>query len=773
MRIAPQIAAACLLAWGSPALPRAFCVDDLLSAEEFGQMGFTPDGAKLVFERQVPFEQSGPFEYDTYPPLRRSRIYVQDVGSAAPPRLLISAGAQEGHTAGPLSPDGRSMVVLRLKGRAWDLGVVDLGGGKVRWLAITPELAQLGRTIAWRSDHELVIAARADAPLRLRSGWQARETLIARWAASAAGQAAISVTGAAPFAGGPSPPPSGALLHIDLRSGKQQRLASGDFYDLEVSPNGRFVAAMANLEALPPSPEPRLVATPNRRRNLVIADLSTGALSTGALSTPCPDCDLAPHLIAWSPRSDEVLVQGRRKGTLGLFRLSAQGVTEVPLGGLELVIDRTSEGHAIPRAAWWRGAPIALMRPPGGRADWYRLGAGAPENLTAALPGAPPLKLISLDEESLLLASQRGAWRVHQDGSVRAQAGVVPMAPKGFSLSSRERHNPASSPGLSSRAAPARNPGAGAPSALAQLNPQGGLDLVLSDPTPRVVMSLNHQFAEIDFAAVHPISAQGPDGRSFEHYLLLPRSAGAKPPRLIVVPYPGLDAYPPPRPYGGGTGRFPANAELMAAAGYAVLIPALPRAPGGEPAEGLAAQILAAVDLAAETVGGFDAERPVLWGQSFGGYTALMAATQSERFAAVIASAAPSDLASVRGVFDPHGEVRPQDGLSAYTIGWSEAGQAGLRSSPWEQPDLYVRNSPVFQAGKIGAPVLLIHGDIDFVRLSQAQEMFTALARQGKDVTLITAYGEGHVVSSPGNARTVYQQAFEWLAERRTGAAEP
>jgi dipeptidyl aminopeptidase/acylaminoacyl peptidase len=204
----------------------------------------------------------------------------------------------------------------------------------------------------------------------------------------------------------------------------------------------------------------------------------------------------------------------------------------------------------------------------------------------------------------------------------------------------------------------------------------------------------------------------------------------------------------------------------MAAAGYAVLVPALPRPKGAEPGAGLADQILAAVDAAATQSGDFDPAHPILWGQSFGGYGALMAGAQSERFAAIIASAAPSNLASVRGVFDPHGEARPGDGLSGYLLGWSEAGQAGLRASPWDAPDLYVRNSPVFQAGKITAPVLLIHGDIDFVRLSQAQEMFTALARQDKDVTLITAYGDGHIVATPGNLAAVYERAFGWLADR-------
>lgn len=288
----------------------------------------------------------------------------------------------------------------------------------------------------------------------------------------------------------------------------------------------------------------------------------------------------------------------------------------------------------------------------------------------------------------------------------------------------------------------------------------------------RRLMELNAGFAAIDFAKARAVPALGPDGEPLLHYLLLPATPPASrlPRPLIVVPYPGIVSGGPPMPY-GGIGRFPANAELMAAAGYAVLVPALPRRQGAEPGEDLAARILAAVDQVAAQVSGLDAVHPILWGHSFGGYSVLMAAAQSGRFGAVIAAAAPSDLASARGVFDPHGEVRPGDGLSAYMLGWSEAGQAGLQASPWDAPELYVRNSPVFQAGAINTPVLLVHGDTDFVRLSQAQEMFSALARQGKDVTLITAYGEGHVIASPGNVRETYRRILEWLGERTASPA--
>lgn len=788
MRLASQVAALCLAAITTTASARSFSVADLLAAEEFGQMAFTPDGKTLVFERLTPFEDAGPFEYDTYPPLRRSRLYVVDVEGQAPPRLLIAAGPGEGHTAGPISPGGGAMVVLRLKARRWEAGVVTLATGEVRWLGVTPELAQLGQTIAWRSDHQLVIAARRSIPLRLRAGWQARETLLAQWSATARGAPALSeVSSSSAYAGVHRSDEEGELLLIDLASGRRQVLAHGDVYDLAISPNERKVAAMAHLEAIAPAPSPRTVATPNHRRNLILADLQTGAVTT-----PCPDCDLSPNLIAWSEDSHQVLVHGRREtwSQSKLLRLATTGAAALPTGDLELALGQTSEGHVIPAAGWMGASPIALLNAPGGRADWYALGDAAVVNLTEHLPGAPSPRLLAQEPASFVVASAGALWRIGPRRAERLANEGSPLSPQGLYLSSRERQTaPApvgwffSNKGRSrqafSTAGDIAPPLAGkawttalTPGAYAKVSPndKGGLDLVLAAPAPRVVMSLNPQFSDVEFAAVKIIKDRAPDGAALEHYLLLPRHPRAERPPLIVVPYPGLSAYRPPRPYGGGTGRFPANAELMASAGYAVLVPALPRPTGGEPAAGLAEQILAAVDLAAAKVGGFDPARPILWGQSFGGYTALMAAAQSERFSAVIASAAVTNLASARGVFDPHAEARPQDGISAYMVGWSEAGQAGLAASPWEASELYVRNSPVFQADKITAPVLLIHGDIDFVRLGQAQEMFSALARQAKDVTLLTAYGEGHIVSTPGNVKGVYDRAFAWL-ERRSQPA--
>ncbi|MNY21865.1 Prolyl oligopeptidase family protein [compost metagenome] len=76
-----------------------------------------------------------------------------------------------------------------------------------------------------------------------------------------------------------------------------------------------------------------------------------------------------------------------------------------------------------------------------------------------------------------------------------------------------------------------------------------------------------------------------------------------------------------------------------------------------------------------------------------------------------------------------------------------------------------MRNSPALAAGRISAPVLLFTADRDYVPPGQAEELFSALYRQQKDVVLVTYRGEGHVLSSPANIRNFYDTVWTWLDE--------
>ena len=44
--------------------------------------------------------------------------------------------------------------------------------------------------------------------------------------------------------------------------------------------------------------------------------------------------------------------------------------------------------------------------------------------------------------------------------------------------------------------------------------------------------------------------------------------------------------------------------------------------------------------------------------------------------------------------------------------------------------------------------------------------MFSGLYREGKDVSLLRFWGEGHVVRSPANIRAMWQHIDQWLADK-------
>ncbi|KAM5384418.1 hypothetical protein ACJZ2D_001454 [Fusarium nematophilum] len=71
--------------------------------------------------------------------------------------------------------------------------------------------------------------------------------------------------------------------------------------------------------------------------------------------------------------------------------------------------------------------------------------------------------------------------------------------------------------------------------------------------------------------------------------------------------------------------------------------------------------------------------------------------------------------------------------------------------------------SPLYDADKIRAPLLLLHGSKDRVTpLDQAQQMADAIKGVGGDVKLIVAPDEGHGFSQPGNVRMWLEEEEKW-----------
>ena len=297
----PALAAALAVALPVAAqAPRSFSAADLLSMEGLGKARVTPDGQWIVIERQGPWDSASTYRFGNLTSHLLTRLEVSRTGEAAPALILQDPGAAAGYLSGPFSPDGRRMVLYKLTEGAWRLGVLSFPDLEVRWFDITPEYPRYGQTVAWRSPTDLVLIAREadDLPLFLRMPSGAQDEVTALWRAAANGHSPSTVllrSGSARNERDRSRP--ARLIRLDVETDEERVLARGEFFDLEISPDGRKVAALRDAEDYQIGVEvPASTGEWLRRRRLVMADLDTGV----ALE-PLPDQDFITHLLTWSP----------------------------------------------------------------------------------------------------------------------------------------------------------------------------------------------------------------------------------------------------------------------------------------------------------------------------------------------------------------------------------------------------------------------------------------------------------------------------------------
>lgn len=786
-----------------PVQAEPFTVDAFLKMEAFGQASIDPAETRLVFERQAPRDSASVYDHDFHNQTLRSELFTADLGRPAAATRLLRDDEGLGHRLGSWSPSGRRLLLYRLRDRVWQAGIFDVEAGSVRWLDVTPELPSWGRTAQWRSDDELILVARTDglAPWLMRAPWEFMVQLPQAWAMTRQGQrVSRTVIGSGAYAGLTPKRGPNALMRIDAGTGEVQRLAEAGFYDLELSPDGRFAAAAAFGEDLPLDPDaPFLQGEFPRARTLRIVDLETGEAWN-----PKPGADLLPNLLSWSPRGDALLVWTRHgaqpwsQGRLHRIDTLTRDIAELPLGGMSPAFQETGLRTPVVVADWLGGTPVLLAETGAGRKDWIQIGGTHPKILTAGL-AAVATRLTAVTQDSLFLVADDAAWRITHDGRTRLTSEETPVRPtppdvvdKGQRFffndpPSLERSGVQTREGRAVRlrdgdeASRILGQGTvllGKTVSVAEVSDdrfRQSLVVTRDGGSSVVVSRINAAFGEIEFVRPRAVHHQGPSGEALVSWLYLPhRHTGEERPPLVVTPYPGtVNAVPDPTA-GATSASVGPNVQILAGAGFAVLVPSLPRAAyPGEPSAGMADQILAVVDAAAQG-GDFDTGRIALWGHSFGAHAALTAATQSSRFDAIVASNGAYDLASDWGEFDPAQRVIPDDMLSIRSsAGWVETGQARMGGPPWQTADRYVRNSPLFQADRITAPVLLVTGDRDYVPSSQAEIMFTALYRQHKDAVLLTYWGEGHVLQSPANIRDMTLEVLGWLGDHLAVTPSP
>ncbi|MDX3773857.1 prolyl oligopeptidase family serine peptidase [Chromatiaceae bacterium AAb-1] len=136
-------------------------------------------------------------------------------------------------------------------------------------------------------------------------------------------------------------------------------------------------------------------------------------------------------------------------------------------------------------------------------------------------------------------------------------------------------------------------------------------------------------------------------------------------------------------------------------------------------------------------------------GASYGGFMTMYLATKTDLFAASISHAGISSLSSYWG---------------QGWWGFSYSGLASRGSFPWNNKELYVEHSPLFNADKVTTPLLLITGDSDVnVPAGESHQMYTALKLLGKDVALVEIPGEDHHILDREKRYVWWDHLLAWF----------
>ena len=192
----------------------------------------------------------------------------------------------------------------------------------------------------------------------------------------------------------------------------------------------------------------------------------------------------------------------------------------------------------------------------------------------------------------------------------------------------------------------------------------------------------------------------------------------------------GLHSHRAPSP-----GRSTINYSFYASRGYVIFNPDVYYRVG-YPGESAFNCVIPGVTSLIEK-GFIDKDNIGTQGHSWGGYQIAYLVTKTDIFKAA-ESGAP-----VPNMISAYGGIRWWTGLSRQFQ--YEHTQSRIGGTPWEYPQRYVENSPIFNIDKINTPLLIMHNDADgHVPWYQGIEFFVSLRRLGKPAWFLNYNGEPH-----------------------------
>jgi dipeptidyl aminopeptidase/acylaminoacyl peptidase len=247
-------------------------------------------------------------------------------------------------------------------------------------------------------------------------------------------------------------------------------------------------------------------------------------------------------------------------------------------------------------------------------------------------------------------------------------------------------------------------------------------------------------FDDLELATPEYMPYTGIDGWPMDGWTLKPRGFDESKKYPLIVEIHGG----PNTQYGYG---FMHEMQMLAAAGYVVLF-TNPRgslgygrdfalAVRGEWAVKDSLDIMTGVDAVLQK-GYIDEQRLGVIGGSYGGFMTSWLIGHTDRFRAAVADRSVIDRFSFFGSSD---------------IGWDFTDD-DMEVAPWDDPERYMRMSPITYVKNIHTPVLIIHSESDLrCNIEQSEQLFAALKYLGRETLFVRFEGQSHGLSRGGHPK--------------------
>lgn len=271
---------------------------------------------------------------------------------------------------------------------------------------------------------------------------------------------------------------------------------------------------------------------------------------------------------------------------------------------------------------------------------------------------------------------------------------------------------------------------------------------------PRQITRMNNQVRRFTFGTRGPVRWASLDGTEIEGVLYKPADFDLKRkyPLLVIIhggpagtSRPVLDALHGVYPVELwlGKGAIILNPNYRGSAGYGEKFRSLNVRNLGV---GDIWDVLSGVDYLISQ-GFVDEARMGAMGWSQGGYISAFLTTHTDRFKAISAGAGISNWVT----YYVNTDIPP------FTRQY-------LKATPWDDPEIYAKTSPMTAIRQAGTPTLIQHGENDRrVPIPNAYELRQGLADQNVPVRMIVYKGCDHGITKPKLLRAALQHNLEWF----------